>query len=67
MHTALASWNRIEGGAKRCQRKNVPVVRAVVVNVTVAVFAFVPSSVTEGGETEHVAAVGAPVQVHVTV
>jgi hypothetical protein len=41
--------------------------RAVVVNVTVAVAGFVPSSVLEGGETVHVACAGAPVQLHVTV
>ena len=48
-----------EGGAWGARgRANV---RAVVVAVRVAVDEFVPSGVTELGETEHVAAVGAPV------
>jgi len=41
--------------------------RAMVLNVTVAVAAFFPSKVTDEGETEHVAWGGAPVQLHVTV
>jgi hypothetical protein len=41
--------------------------RAVVVNVTVALVAFEPSSATEGGEIVQVAAVGALVQRQVTV
>ncbi len=40
---------------------------AVVVTVTVAVASFVPSSTTEVGEIEHVAACGAPLQVKPTV
>jgi hypothetical protein len=39
----------------------------MVVNVTVAVAAFFPSSVTDDGETAQVAWGGAPVQLHVTV
>ena len=65
--TKLISHSRSKGGAKRRQLTTIPPVRAVVVNVTVDVFAFDPSSVTVEGETEHVDAVGAPVQVHVTV
>jgi len=55
------------GGANRGKNSGGDVVRAVVVSVTVAVAAFVPSSVTVDGETVHVAAAGAPVQLHVTV
>ena len=40
---------------------------AVVISVTVAVAGFVPSSVTDDGETVQVAPSGAPVQFHVTV
>jgi hypothetical protein len=40
--------------------------RAVVVTVTVALAALVPSGVTEAGETEHVAADGTPVQLRDT-
>jgi hypothetical protein len=39
----------------------------MVLNVTVAITAFFPSSVTDDGETVHVAWAGAPVQLHVTV
>ena len=41
--------------------------RAIVVKVTVAVAKVDPLSVTDDGETVHVAAAGAPVQLHVTV
>jgi len=41
--------------------------RAIVVKVTVAVAMVDPLSVTDDGETVHVAAAGAPVQLHVTV
>ena len=41
--------------------------RAVVVSVTVAFAGFVPSSVTDDGETVQVAPTGAPVQFHVTI
>ena len=51
---ALTCQSRIEGGVKRSHLTSIPAVRAVVVNVTVALFAFEPSSVTEEGETEHV-------------
>lgn len=40
---------------------------AVVVIVTVADAALVPSSVTAGGDTVHVDPAGAPEQLHVTV
>jgi hypothetical protein len=40
--------------------------RAVVVTVTVGLAALVPSRVTEGGEMEHVAADGAPLQLRDT-
>lgn len=53
-----ATGGKSSGGAK---------LLAVVVSVTVAVFARLPFSVTEEGETEHIAAAGAPVQLHVTV
>jgi hypothetical protein len=40
--------------------------RTAVVTVTVAVMGFVPSGVTAGGDTEQVAARGAPAQPRVT-
>jgi hypothetical protein len=59
-HVGIGGTNRgtTNGGAKT---------RAIVVKVTVAVAAFFPSSVTDDGETVHVAWGGAPVQLHVTV
>ena len=55
------------GGANRGTTNGGAKTRAIVVKVTVAVAAIFPSSVTEDGETVHVAAAGAPVQLHVTV
>jgi len=55
------------GGAYRGKPNGGAKTRAIVVKVTVAVAAIFPSSVTEDGETVHVAAAGAPVQLHVTV
>jgi hypothetical protein len=57
----------VGGGANRGETGGIKDVRAVVVIVTVAVAACVPSSVTELGDTVQVAAVGAPVQLQVTV
>ena len=53
------------GGAYRGKTSGGARTRAIVVKVTVAVVA--PLSVTDDGETVHVAAAGAPVQLHVTV
>jgi hypothetical protein len=66
-HAATSTHHRCVGGA--CRGKNIggENVRAIVVNVTVAVAAFEPSKVTVCGETVQLAAVGAPVQVQVTV
>ena len=55
------------GGAYRGKAKGGEKTRAMVLNVTVAVAAFFPSSVTDDGETVHVAWGGAPVQLHITV
>ena len=44
---AVVSQTRIEGGAKRGQVTSIAPVRAVVVNVTVAVFTLDPSRVTD--------------------
>src|SRR6266478_813085 len=63
---AHVSHRRI-GGAYRGKAKGGANERAAVVNVTVAVAAFFPSSVTGEGETVHVAWAGAPVQLQVTV
>lgn len=63
----LISQSSTGDGVKRGQVSNIPAGRAVVVNVTVADFAFDPSIVTDCGETEHVDALGAPVQVQATV
>jgi hypothetical protein len=51
-----------------CRGKNIGGVdaRAVVAKVTVAVATFDPFSVADGGETVHVDAAGAPVQLQVT-
>jgi len=59
--------HRRVGGAYRGKAKGGANERAVVVNVTVTVAGFFPSSVTDDGETVHIAAVGAPVQLQVTV
>jgi len=63
---AHVSHRRI-GGVYRGKAKGGTNERAAVVNVTVAVAAFFPSSVTGEGETAHVAWAGAPVQLQVTV
>ena len=55
-----------ESGTGSWGIKNPVVVRAVVVMVTAELEFVEPSKVTEEGETVQVAAVGAPVQVHVT-
>jgi hypothetical protein len=55
------------GGAYRGKSKGGASVRAVVVKVTVTFATFFPSSVTDDGEGVHVAPVGAPVQLHITV
>jgi hypothetical protein len=55
------------GGTYRGKARGAEKPRAMVLNVTVAVAAFFPSSVTDDGETVHVAWAGAPVQLHVTV
>jgi len=55
------------GGAYRGKAKGGEKTRAMVVSVAVAVAAFFPSSITDDGETVHVAWGGAPVQLHTTV
>jgi hypothetical protein len=55
------------GGAYRGKTNGGARTRAIVVKVTVAVAMVDPLSVTDDGETVHVAAAGAPVQLHVTV
>ena len=64
---AAHASHRCIGGAYRGKAKGGANERAVVVNVTVAVATFFPSSVTGDGETVHVAWAGAPVQLQVTV
>jgi hypothetical protein len=66
-HNAASTSHGNIGGAIRGTNNGGENERAVVVNVTVAVAAFFPSSVTDDGETVHIAAVGAPVQLQVTV
>jgi hypothetical protein len=63
---AQSTHSRV-GGARRGKSSRGADPLAIVVSVTVAVAACVPSSVTDEGEIEHVAAVGAPAQLHVTV
>ncbi len=65
-NAANASHRRI-GGAYRGKNIGGANACAIVVNVTVAVAAFFPSSVTGDGETVQVAWAGAPVQLQVTV
>jgi len=67
MHSATNTSRGNTGGAIRGKASGGENERAVVVNVTVAVAAFFPSSVTGDGETVHVAWAGAPVQLQVTV
>jgi len=55
------------GGEYRGKTNGGARTRAIVVKVTVAVAMVDPLSVTDDGETVHVAAAGAPVQLHVTV
>jgi len=55
------------GGTYLGKSRGVAAALAVVVNVTVAVAWLDPFSVTDDGETVHVAAWGAPMQSHVTV
>jgi hypothetical protein len=55
------------GGAYRGKTNGGARTRAIVVKVTVAVATVDPLSVTDDGETVHVAAAGAPVQLHATV
>ena len=55
------------GGAYRGKANGGEKLRATVLNVTVAVAVFFPSSVTDDGETVHVEWAGAPVQLQVTV
>ena len=55
------------GGAKRGTASGDENARAIVVKLTVAFAALVPSSVTEEGETVHVAAGGAPEQFQDTI
>jgi hypothetical protein len=57
---------RCIGGAYRGQSGGVTMARAMVLNVTVAVAAFVPSSFTDGGDTVQLVVAGAPVQLQVT-
>jgi hypothetical protein len=54
-------------GDRSGKTNGVAIALAVVVNVTVAFAACVPSSVTELGETVHVAPAGVPRQLQVTV
>jgi len=55
------------GGTKRGMASGDENARVVVVRLTVAFAALVPSSVTEEGETVHVAAGGAPEQLQDTI
>jgi hypothetical protein len=64
--TAHSSQSSI-GGVLRGNTGGGEYPRAVVVSATVAVAVLVPFSVTDDGETVHVAAAGAPVQAHMTV
>ena len=66
-HSTIKTSRGNIGGAIRGKASGGENERAVVVSVTVAVAAFFPSRVTDDGETVHIAAVGAPVQVQVTV
>jgi len=66
-HNAASTSRESTGGAIRGKASGGENERAVVVSVTVAVAVFFPSRVTDDGETVHIAAVGAPVQVQVTV
>jgi len=66
-HSATKTSRGNIGGAIRGKASGGANERAVVVNVTVTVAGFFPSSVTDDGETVHIAAVGAPVQLQVTV
>jgi hypothetical protein len=54
-------------GANRGPNKGGVIARGIVVSVTVAVAPVDPSSMTGEGETVHMAAVGAPVQLQVTI
>jgi hypothetical protein len=65
MHTGN-NCQRSTGGAERGMVGGNEDLRAVVFKLTVAFAAFVPSSITEEGETVHMAAGGAPVQLQVT-
>jgi hypothetical protein len=66
-HNAASTSRESTGGAIRGTNNGGENERAVVVSVTVAVAAFCPSRVTDDGETVHIAATGAPVQLQVTV
>jgi hypothetical protein len=55
------------GGAYRGKPNGGAKTRVIVDKVTVAVAGVEPLSVTDDGEIVHVAAAGAPVQLHVTV
>jgi hypothetical protein len=55
------------GGANRGTTNGGAKTRVIVDKVTVAVAGVEPLSATDDGETVHVAAAGAPVQLHVTV
>jgi hypothetical protein len=61
------TWSGSSGGAKRNLPTKAAPECAVVVRETVVVATFEPSMGEEGGETEHVEAIGAPVHVHVIV
>jgi hypothetical protein len=66
-NSAASAHHGAIGGPCRGKTSGVTIPRAVVVKVTVAVAGFDPSSVTDDGETAHVAAAGAPVQLQVTI
>jgi hypothetical protein len=65
-NNAASAHHGAIGGPRRGKTSGGTTARAVVVNVTVAVAGFDPSSVTGDGETEHVAAAGVPIQLQVT-
>jgi hypothetical protein len=67
MKHATSAHHGCIGGTYRGKARGAEKPRAMVLNVTVAIAAFFPSSVTDDGETVHVAWAGAPVQLHVTV
>jgi len=63
---AAGVGHRYAGGASRGKTIGIANPRAIVINVTVALAAFDPSSVTDGGETVQLGPAGATMQLHLT-